>query len=522
MPIRIDRCTLVGTDAAIRQARRAIATCPWPTVGDAEVVILRRIEARARPAALPARLYQATDRLLAARVDGWSPAADTADCVWFRSAAELLARLSLDLAAGQARNLWFWQSYRRWLDDPAGLARLWLDHVPRLPAVCRVLIARRGLAPVWRRIDGTVAAALLPRLAPAGLLANLRETPPAADAGGAPELDLVEAVCAFGVAPAAFAEPDRPDADRALLALMLTVAALRPHWLGSPQAVRLITRLRLALSESARREVPTPRSGTAAVPTSVGPRVGDFARRRIGTEARGALIPAAADRPGTGVGLGTEPGPPAPTAISPAASDSSRRRMRTQARHPGVPEQADANRAADALGPEAGAPQPEAEPTWQVEQGGLFYLINLLNHPLIRQRLFADADAMAFPSGWGWLYRLGEALGLAPEPALTQCLAGLAGLPAEGFGAELPALGLAPAIVAWAEQRYRGHGIAWPAVLARPARIDYRRPELDASFRLADLDVSIRRVGLDIDPGWVDWLGTAVRFHYRGSAGWPR
>lgn len=538
MPTRIDRCTLVGTESTIRQARRALATCSWPPVGDAEVVILRRVETRARPAALPARLYQATDRLLATRVDGWSPAAESADCVCFRSGAELLARLSLDLAAGRARGLWFWQSYRRWVDDPAGLARLWLDHAPRLPALCRVLTERRGLATLWRAVDANLAAALLPRLAPAWLVADLRGQPLDAAAGRLLEGDraLVAAVGAFGVAPAAFARAEHADADRALLALMLIVAGLRPHWLASPRAVGLIAPLRSALAAPDWPQI-------HGAPTSVGPGTGDFsrhsARAPLGadtrTEVRAPRGPASAGEPGAAEShpprQPAEAGAPGVAAEACAAladSDLGASGESAQART------RDAAGAADADRPEASStvdkvPDNEAapaesapEPTWQVDQGGLFFLINVLNHPVIRARLYADADAMAFPSGWGWLLRLGEAVGLAPEPALTRCLVALAGPPAERFIDDLPPLGLAPEIVAWAEQRFRGQGIGWPAVLTRPARLDYRRPELDVSLRMPDLDLAVRRVGLDIDPGWVEWLGTVVRFHYRGGAGWSR
>lgn len=529
MPIRIDRCTLVGTDAAIRQARRALATCPWPPVGDAEVVILRRIETRVRPTALPARLYQATDRLLATRVDGWSPAAASADCVCFRSEAELLARLSLDLAAGRARGLWFWQSYRRWVDDPAGLARLWLDHAPRLPALCRVLVERRGLAPVWRAVDAGLAAALLPRLAPTGLLADLRGQPLNAAVGRLPEGDraLVAAARTFSVSPIAFAEPDHADTDRALLALLLTVAALRPHWLASPRAVGLIAPLRTALADPG---APAAAGGAAAsaalgAPASAGPLgARTSVRVPLSTGTSGADRRPRSPTPGPAEAVPPEPAAEAgadlgePGESGPASSTRGAAGV-ADAASPGVPISADLTPDPDAQHAEPGS---EPEPAWQVEQGGLFFLINVLNHPVIRSRLYADGEAMAFPSGWGWLLRLGEALGLAPEPALTRCLAALAGLPAERFMADLPPLGLAPEVVAWAEQRFRGQGIGWPAVLARPARLDYRRPELDIVLRMADLDLGVRRVGLDIDPGWVEWLGTVVRFHYRGGAGGSR
>jgi hypothetical protein len=31
---------------------------------------------------------------------------------------------------------------------------------------------------------------------------------------------------------------------------------------------------------------------------------------------------------------------------------------------------------------------------------------------------------------------------------------------------------------------------------------------------LDGVDVAVRRAGLDVDPGWVPWLGTVVMFRY--------
>jgi hypothetical protein len=44
------------------------------------------------------------------------------------------------------------------------------------------------------------------------------------------------------------------------------------------------------------------------------------------------------------------------------------------------------------------------------------------------------------------------------------------------------------------------------------------RSDLDVTLPLAAVDIRIRRIGLDIDPGWLPWLGEygrVVRFHYR-------
>ncbi len=54
-------------------------------------------------------------------------------------------------------------------------------------------------------------------------------------------------------------------------------------------------------------------------------------------------------------------------------------------------------------------------------------------------------------------------------------------------------------------------------IVNRKGRVWLTRTDLDVTLPLADADIRIRRIGLDIDPGWVPWLGEfgrVVRFHY--------
>jgi hypothetical protein len=37
---------------------------------------------------------------------------------------------------------------------------------------------------------------------------------------------------------------------------------------------------------------------------------------------------------------------------------------------------------------------------------------------------------------------------------------------------------------------------------------------LEVFLRLDEVDIAVRKAGLDIDPGWLPWLGAAVRFRY--------
>jgi hypothetical protein len=48
----------------------------------------------------------------------------------------------------------------------------------------------------------------------------------------------------------------------------------------------------------------------------------------------------------------------------------------------------------------------------------------------------------------------------------------------------------------------------------RPGSVARSRTHLDITFDLRKADVRLRRLALDVDPGWVPWLGCVVRFHY--------
>jgi hypothetical protein len=58
-------------------------------------------------------------------------------------------------------------------------------------------------------------------------------------------------------------------------------------------------------------------------------------------------------------------------------------------------------------------------------------------------------------------------------------------------------------------------------IVNRNGRVWLTRTDLDVTLPLAKADIRIRRIGLDIDPGWLPWfgkLGRVVRFHYRDRA----
>ena len=56
-------------------------------------------------------------------------------------------------------------------------------------------------------------------------------------------------------------------------------------------------------------------------------------------------------------------------------------------------------------------------------------------------------------------------------------------------------------------------------LIVRPGRIVVTPLHLDVFFEPGMVDLRIRRAGLDLDPGWVPWLGRVLRFHYLDGTG---
>jgi len=56
--------------------------------------------------------------------------------------------------------------------------------------------------------------------------------------------------------------------------------------------------------------------------------------------------------------------------------------------------------------------------------------------------------------------------------------------------------------------------IGLASLVCRAARMQWSATHLNTRFALRDTDLRVRRAALDIDPGWLDWLGRVATFHY--------
>jgi hypothetical protein len=52
-------------------------------------------------------------------------------------------------------------------------------------------------------------------------------------------------------------------------------------------------------------------------------------------------------------------------------------------------------------------------------------------------------------------------------------------------------------------------------VISRPGVFSVNHTDLDVALSLDQADIRVRRAGMDLDPGWLPWFGSVVRFHYR-------
>ena len=136
--------------------------------------------------------------------------------------------------------------------------------------------------------------------------------------------------------------------------------------------------------------------------------------------------------------------------------------------------------------------------------GGVLFLINALRRLDIEAVL--EAAGAEAPSGWRLLHDLGVAFGLPKDEPMAAFLA------AQDLDTSVPPQLLAT-LIGRIEDVYRRDG-PWPLPLAQPARLWATETHLDVDLETKEIDLAIRLAGLDLDPGWVPWLGRVVTFHY--------
>jgi hypothetical protein len=430
------------------------------------------------------------DTLGAARHGGSSDAA-SANCVWFRDAAEARGLLLRELAAGRAPHGWFWA-----LAVP-GWRQLALH--PYLKLVAAEALASGRDEPVVELVRDTMQAGCIDALAVAPLPDRIRQPGPLSSAALAGLPFLAETA----VVPAGPSSgPQSPHAPPAVGAAVIEAAP--PSLLRLFRQLARLPELRAALEALARglvlRAHPalalSPRVLAAVVRSALEQLEGP-GRDPLQSGSRTAPAPAGLSAGGgsgpaaTGSGTATPDGPgridrPRPPAEKP---------------QPGPD-------AAETLIPPLALPLSDTEVVSSA--AGLFLAIVPLIRIGWREWLIAHPELLAHQPGLHLLRHIAERHRVAEHDAVWQLLVTPDGLSAGP---------LAQTLELW-RRGLDGWLRRKPRVLL--ADLAHRRGWLGAGpetttirFPLNAIDLRLRRLALDADPGWVDWLGHSVRFVYR-------
>ncbi len=543
--VRIHALRIVANEDCRAAVAAALERADWSLASEQEVLFLRRIRVGG---ALPeiGRLAREQARQTAAcAVDGRDARAEQAEAVRFATRADLLACLLRDLM--QARMRWFWRGWRELFALPAGAAivRLMDTEALHWPAAMHRLDLMGEAATLWQGLSAEDAQQLLYtlqqatgwRLGPSPPLAATRPANLVADfAADIPTIPPpMPATLRDAPAWLRTVAASRTSSGDALLRLAIVTWLWRaaPQTLAAADAGERIaqwagelvgkpvgdmaagrsgpTLADASVARLAGKSRPTAlgKEGDTSVPASLA--ATDAMRRRDAASRTNAALPAPENLESGTANLVLQ-APATPTsADQPEQTESPPFTEQAPARPPAPSRQLD-----EVFGIELLPPEPTCEAACITHQGGWFLLLNVIALPAVLARLQAlDAGDQSSPptSGWVWLYRLGRAFGGEADPPLARFMAHAAGLPDAAALVALPPLPDEAELARLATQRFAA-GLLGAGLFAQPALVRATSSHLDVHFRMADIRLDVRRAALDINPGWLPWLGRVATFHY--------
>lgn len=445
---------------------------------------LGRMPVGATPAQWAERAVARVGELRARAVHATWPNAADRDAVWFHSAEEARALLLRELAAGRTPSAWFWRlAVRDWGGAPLAV---WLPRLLGQAAsdpVVLVSVARAvAAAAASGRLAGIVAA--LSHISEPSLPARsvAPEAPSSASFDRPTTLARARRLIAH-LDPAAIPAITRVLADgttpRSTRATIVRLALIAAEPALATQA-GLLAALVSALVEDA-ETVARAKTAEAASPL---PRNLDSP---IGTP----------DPPGTEV-VGTIPTREAAAARTPP---------------PPAPR---ADRAGPTLGPRPATPEEPGPPIVAMQErrsrsAGLFLVIRSLILMGFPEWLQARPDLTDARFPRLLLHAIATRMRApADDPVFAAIGLEQAELSGQPHGDDLTAWRVG--LDRWLRRTAR---IRLVDVATRPGWILSAGEHLRLRYRLDDADIRLRRHALDLDPGWVAWLGQVVHYHYK-------
>jgi hypothetical protein len=149
---------------------------------------------------------------------------------------------------------------------------------------------------------------------------------------------------------------------------------------------------------------------------------------------------------------------------------------------------------------------------------GFFFTVPLLERLRLPQFLCANPSLIEAHFPTHLFLALSQRLGISLEDPIYQSLI----LPHQSQLLPLPPPSPPQSPYLWL--RLMSHwcrcylGLSLSTLVTRPGELRTTPTHLDVRFSLDHSDIRIRRTGLDLNPGWVPWLGRVITFHYHGGS----
>jgi hypothetical protein len=449
-----------------------------------------------------------------------------ADVVHYGSRHHALLDLVAGVASGDLRRAWAWRQIGLWTagdavepEAAAEEAMRALAAQPQAGMAALAAAARMGALPL---LLARTRPAAWQSLARAGLAAVGASAELCAD-GGPAEPSALDAAPRFtagrvtdaaarirrrsAVASAAVAiPPARLDAGRARALAVMAILEVEPASLrqGGSFAAALAVEVESRLLEGSSFAVPPPRDPRrldAAVRHDDGRAAGGYSRSD-GALAGSSSAVERADRP------------------SRVGGDHLRAREALR------PDGATASGMPSPVPPEADACLPEVRRRGTTGTGGLLFLLHIVSALELPDEIAAGTELGERPLRWV-LHRLALALAaVAPDDAAALTFAGLAPdaeppsrEEKEASEVELAAVDVLRARVVAALRQLLARpedpeALLLGLVCRRRAEIVADPGWVEIRLSLDEASTEIRRAGLDLDPGWLPWLGVVMRFTY--------
>lgn len=160
-------------------------------------------------------------------------------------------------------------------------------------------------------------------------------------------------------------------------------------------------------------------------------------------------------------------------------------------------------------------PHPDPSRRWSLDVrprptdwGGLFFLVFPLRRLGLAKLLEQEPELDDGAFGARVLARVADRLEIDLEDPIRTPL-DPPPRPDETLDAR--ALAWVESVEAWLDEHAE---LTLAEVVRRSAAVTCTRTHVDIVFDMEASDIVIRRAGLDVDPGWVPWLGRVVSFHY--------